>query len=96
LKDIFLGWAGANPSGREPLVLKGDGSLLVVARPGGGKTRGLIIPNLVHYEGSVIITDTKDAELARATALWRRHVLGHKVIVIDPFRIADPKYLPKK
>jgi type IV secretory pathway TraG/TraD family ATPase VirD4 len=94
-KSAILGWAGLDPSSREPLIYSGDGSLITVARPGSGKSRSVILPNLIHLEGSAIIFDPK-GELTRASALWRQQMLGHKVIVFDPFRIIEDKYMPKE
>ena len=94
-KSAILGWAGFDPSSWEPLVYQGDGSLLTIARPGSGKSRSVILPNLIHLEGSAIIFDPK-GELCRATALWRQQMLGQTVIVFDPFRIIEDKYMPKE
>ena len=95
MKSVILGWAGLDPSSREPLVYSGDGSLISVARPGSGKSRCVILPNLIHHQGSAVIFDPK-GELTRASALWRQQMLGQKVIVFDPFRIIEDKYMPKE
>lgn len=43
-----------------------------------------MIPNLLHYPGSVVVTDPK-GELAAVTAAHRRTRLGHKVVVLNPW-----------
>ena len=46
----------------------------------------MIVPNLLHYPGSVLATDPK-GELATITAR-RRKEMGQKVRVLDPFGVA--------
>lgn len=60
-----------------------DSHTLIVAPTGAGKGRSLIIPNLLHWKGSVIIVDCK-GEAARVTARHRRE-MGQDVFIIDPF-----------
>lgn len=61
-----------------------DSHVLVVAPTGSGKSRNLLIPNLLQCTSSVVVIDIK-GELAMTTARYRREVLGHKVVVLDPF-----------
>ncbi|MFL5266191.1 MAG: type IV secretory system conjugative DNA transfer family protein, partial [Stellaceae bacterium] len=51
-----------------------------------GKGRAAIVPNMLHYPGSVLATDPK-GELATMTAR-RRVEMGQKVYVLDPFGVA--------
>jgi type IV secretion system protein VirD4 len=51
-----------------------------------GKGRACILPNMLHYPGSVLATDPK-GELATVTAR-RRDELGQDVHVLDPFAVA--------
>ena len=51
-----------------------------------GKGRAVIIPNMLHYPGSVLATDPK-GELATITAR-QRVALGQSVHVLDPFGVA--------
>jgi type IV secretion system protein VirD4 len=74
---------------RRMLTYKGDQHLLCVAPTGAGRGRGLIIPNLLHYRGPVIVTDPK-GENYQVTAKRRRD-MGHKVIALDPFGIATDR-----
>jgi type IV secretion system protein VirD4 len=92
-KEVILGWSLPYGAGREPLIYAGDGSLITLARPGSGKSRCVLTPNLIRWEGSMIVVDPK-GELATNTALWRQQMLGQKVWVFDPFRIVDLKYMP--
>src|SRR5205814_4611648 len=92
---LFLGWDGTDhaptlgfrPSARKPsqtaLTYAGDGHLMTVAPTGAGKGVGLIIPALLTYPGSVIVTDIK-GENYQVTARYRR-ALGQQVVVLDPF-----------
>lgn len=77
------------PKPRRRVVYRGDGHLLCVAPTGAGKGRGLIIPNLLHYPGPVIVSDPK-GENFLVTALCRRE-MGHRVVALDPFRVATDK-----
>jgi type IV secretion system protein VirD4 len=56
-------WLGFEPDGlglRRPLRGAGDRQTSgVVGRPGSGKTLGLILPNLLAWPGSAIVTSTK-------------------------------------
>ena len=74
---------------RRPVVYRGDGHLLCVAPTGAGKGRGLIIPNLLRYPGPVIVSDPK-GENFLVTARCRRE-MGHRVVALDPFRVATDK-----
>jgi type IV secretion system protein VirD4 len=51
-----------------------------------GKGRACILPNMLHYPGSVLATDPK-GELATITAR-RRVEMGQAVHVLDPFAVA--------
>src|SRR5947209_1397760 len=69
---LFLGWEGtehaptlgfkpsaANKPAPTPLTYGGDGHLMTVAPTGAGKGVGLIMPALLTYPGSIIVTDIK-------------------------------------
>ncbi len=70
IKDKFLG-------------LRDDRHIMTIAGSRGGKGRSCIIPNLLHYTGSVLVIDPK-GENANITAK-RRAELGQNVHVLDPF-----------
>ncbi len=67
--------------GRRPLVTLPETSVLVVGPTRSGKTAGLVIPNLLDWDGPAIATSTK-SELVDLTA-GRRQSLG-PVHVYDP------------
>ena len=73
----FLGWAG-------------DGHILTVAPTRSGKGVGLVVPNLLHYPGSVIVIDPKGENYA-VTHRWREERLGQRIVCIDPFHVATEK-----
>lgn len=77
-KAIFLGYRGGKGIG-----MADDRHVLLCAGSRSGKGISFVIPNLLLYEGSILTIDPK-GELARETAN-RRHVMGQKVVVIDPF-----------
>jgi len=63
-----------------------DRHLVTVAGNRSGKGRGLIIPNLLNYPGSVVCIDPK-GENAAVTARYRRDVLKQNVVILDPFGV---------
>jgi type IV secretion system protein VirD4 len=69
----------------EPILYRGDGHLLTVAPTRSGKGRGVLIPNLLLYDGPVIVFDPK-GELHRVTARRRRE-MGQRVVTIDPWQV---------
>ncbi len=75
------------PAASSPVTLEGEGHVLTIAPTGAGKGRGSIIPNLLRYEGSVIVLDPK-GEAAAVTARRRRE-MGHDVRIIDPFGLVN-------
>ena len=66
---------------------KGDRHLLTVAPTRSGKGTTQIIPNLLTYEGSMLIIDPK-GENALISAK-RRQAMGQDVHIVDPWGIAD-------
>jgi type IV secretion system protein VirD4 len=82
----------ASPTGLElgrlgATVLRyaGDGHLITVAPTRTGKGVSAVIPNLLHYPGSVVVTDPK-GENYSVTARQRR-ALGSSVHALDPFGV---------
>ena len=73
MENKLLGWAG-------------DGHIITVAPTRSGKGVGLVVPNLLHYPGSVIVIDPKGENYA-ITSKFRRDVLNQEVICLDPFRV---------
>jgi len=79
-KGLFLG----SLNGRD-LHYPGETHWLTIAPPGSGKGTSLVVPNLLLYEGSMIVSDPK-GELCAMTAKHRRERLGHEIIVLNPWR----------
>lgn len=82
---------GVNGNGRfvmggQPLGIGDDRHLVTVAGTRAGKGRAVIIPNILHYPGSLLATDLK-GELASITARQRHAGLGQKTLVLDPFGV---------
>jgi type IV secretion system protein VirD4 len=77
-------WLGRTLTGKA-FGWQADYSLLTCAGTGAGKGTSVVVPNLLTYPGSAIVIDPK-GELADLTAAYRRDVLGHKVVVLDPAR----------
>lgn len=65
------------------LGLGDDRHAVTIAGARAGKSSTVLIPNLLHYPGSVIVLDPK-GELARACASYRQR-MGQRVFVLDPF-----------
>jgi type IV secretion system protein VirD4 len=72
-----------------------DGThLLTIAPPGKGKSRRVAIPNLIFKHNCSAVVSDFNAELAKATALWRQQFLGQHVSVVDPMHVVPDHYLP--
>ena len=67
-----------------PLFYTGKAHLLTVAPARQGKGVSVVVPNLLHWQGSVFVTDPK-GELAGVTARHRRERFGQQVYVINPW-----------
>ena len=85
-----FGFSGAEPvaavesaPGEEPIFYGEDRHLLTIAPTGAGKGRGVIIQNLLRFEGSVIVIDPK-GETWHVTHR-RRKEMGQEVLLLDPF-----------
>ncbi|CAH1666178.1 Type IV secretory system conjugative DNA transfer family protein [Hyphomicrobiales bacterium] len=76
---LFLGALGGRM-----LFHSGKAHLLTVAPARSGKGIAAVIPNLLHYQGSVFVTDPK-GELAAVTAQHRARTFGQKVRVLNPW-----------
>ncbi len=76
-------WLGRDENGL-PVGVDDDRHLGTTAQNRSGKGTGLIIPNLIKWPGSTVIIDPK-GENAAITARHRAKMLGHKVVVFDPF-----------
>ncbi len=82
---LYLGWVKDRKTPL-PLFYSGKAHLLTCAPARQGKGIGVVIPNLLHYPGSVVVTDPK-GELAATTSAHRRERMGHDVAVFNPWRL---------
>ena len=83
-----IGFRMSDRMGDQParLIEADDEShVLCIAPTGAGKSRGLIIPTLLSWEGPAIVVDVK-GELTHTTANYRKRS-GQKVVVLDPWRV---------
>jgi len=62
--------------------------LLTVAPSGSGKGVGVIIPNLLHHRGPVVVIDPK-GENYKLTAGYRAAKFGHMIACLDPFGVTE-------
>jgi type IV secretion system protein VirD4 len=71
---------------------RGEGHLVTIGPNASGKSRRLMIPNLMRLrDWSMVVVDIK-GELCRNTAAFRAAQPGHKVVVIDPFGVMPKNY----
>ena len=92
---LFLGLVGGAVTGPPgprrhilggaPIGIEDDRHVCTFAGSRAGKGRSVIIPNMLHWPGSVLATDPK-GELAAITARARDR-LGQAVHVLDPFGV---------
>jgi type IV secretion system protein VirD4 len=66
------------------LRYRGETHLLTIAPTGSGKGVGAVLPNLLDYPGSILVTDIKGENHA-VTARYRRTALGQPIAALDPF-----------
>lgn len=66
---------------------RGKSHILTMAPTRSGKGVGAVIPQLLTYRGSVVVTDVK-GENMRVTYLQRLR-MGQRVVVLDPFRVTN-------
>jgi type IV secretion system protein VirD4 len=71
----------------EIFTYTGEGHLLTVGPTRSGKGVGAIIPNLLKYEGSVLVVDPKGENVAKTARA--RQAAGNKIVVIDPWKITN-------
>lgn len=95
LGKLFLGISGgtvrgAAVAGGTPLGVLDDRHMMTVAGSRAGKGRGVIVPNMLLYPGSVLATDPK-GELAAITARHRAQKLKQAVHILDPFGITPAR-----
>jgi type IV secretion system protein VirD4 len=70
-------------TGRQYHQFHGSEHGALYAKTGSGKSADFVIPNCFAWRGSLVVLDVK-GEAFRATAGYRKHVLGQDVYVFDP------------
>lgn len=75
---------GSSSKNGDLLRYAGEGHLVTVAPTRSGKGTGGVIPNLLTYPGSIVVTDPKGENYA-VTARHRSRMLGNTVRALDPF-----------
>ena len=78
-RGLYLGLLDGHP-----LFYSGKAHLLTCAPARQGKGISVVIPNLLHFQGSVIVTDPK-GELAAVTARHRAERFGQKTVIVNPW-----------
>lgn len=81
---------GKSRRGEEMLRYAGEGHLLTVAPTRSGKGVSAVIPTLLTYQGSLVVTDLKGENWA-VTARARR-LMGQRVMALDPFGAATTAF----
>ena len=96
---LLLGWNQAggymtpdmiqHPGYGHAVTYDGDAPLVSCSITGGGKGRGVLIPNMLTYPGLIIAIDIK-GEIFQVTSRCRRE-MGHQVVALDPFHLVTKK-----
>lgn len=71
-----------------------DSHLITFAPTGSGKGVSVIIPNLLHYNGPVIVIDPKGENFA-VTAKYRKDVMKQEIYLLDPFNAVSNDLLER-
>jgi type IV secretion system protein VirD4 len=87
---VFLSSFSKQKTGRSGLIrLRHFVHLVTFAATGRGKGVGVLVPNLLRYSSSCVVTDPK-SELFRLTSGYRQKYLKNRIIRLDPFELAGP------
>lgn len=88
-RGLFLSMAPATrfPKRRpSKLVYHDDRHVFMIGGTRAGKDRSVILPNLAHWKGSVILYDPAGEGVALSAA-YRQRELDQRVLIIDPFGV---------
>ena len=84
---IFLGEAWGYVTkvkiGKVYVYYDGEGHMTTIGTTGSGKTTACQITTLIHYDSPAVVIDAKGI-LALRTAKYRRDVLKHNVLILNP------------
>lgn len=67
--------------------LSGAKHVAVFAPTGAGKGTSCIVPFLMTCPDSAVVIDCKGGENAKLTAEFRRKEFGHRIVLLDPFKL---------
>ena len=84
---IFLGYGFPEhrQAGSFAITSNTQRHLLTVAPTRSGKLLTTSMPRCLEHQGPLVAIDVKDGELSLIAARYRRDILGHKVVIIDPW-----------
>src|ERR1700722_5981043 len=85
-RGLLVGRTPTAQLGDDALRYAGEGHLLTVAPTRSGKGVSAVIPALLTFQGSLVVTDLKGENYA-VTARARRG-MGQRVLALDPFGVA--------
>ncbi|HWZ59898.1 MAG TPA: type IV secretory system conjugative DNA transfer family protein [Gemmatimonadaceae bacterium] len=85
-RGLIIGRTPTIQLGDDSLRYAGEGHLLTVAPTRSGKGVSAVIPTLLTFQGSLLVTDLKGENHA-VTARARRG-MGQRVLALDPFGVA--------
>src|ERR1700722_13708763 len=88
-RGLLVGRTPTAHLGDDALRYSGEGHLLTVAPTRSGKGVSAVIPALLTFQGSMVVTDLK-AENFAVTARARRG-MGQRVLALDPFGVATSR-----
>lgn len=66
------------------ITMSGEGHALTVASTGSGKGVNVVIPNILHYEHSIVVLDPKGENFLK-THSFREKFKGQEICLLDPF-----------
>jgi type IV secretion system protein VirD4 len=90
---LFLTSIGSGSEGASVIRVNDACHLASFSRTGGGKGTCVVIPTLLSYEGSMVVTDPK-SENADKTQRHRQRVFKHRVVRLEPFAEHSDTYNP--
>ena len=85
---LFL---GASAYDGKPIFQHGEGHWMVYAPTRSGKSRNLVMPNILHHRGSMLIADIK-GELWDVTAAPCKRIHKNTLIRLDPAGLKNADY----
>jgi type IV secretion system protein VirD4 len=86
-QEFYYPLVTTRPKANQEGVHADDGHVITIAGSGAGKGVAVVKPNLLSYQGPVIVLDPKGENFA-ATA-GPRIRMGHRVMLVDPFGVGD-------